>query len=664
MIFKKLIITDFGLYRGTNEFNLAPDAPDRPIILFGGKNGAGKSTILEAIRLCLYGKDALGTRVSQDDYEAYIRERQHWTDYADRPKEFRIQLVFEHVHNETLSTYDAIRTWNTEGKSIREKINLYKNQMVPQDIAEASWGDFLGDLIPPGVADLFFFDAEQIKSLANSSTETDSLAKSIRGLLNLNLVSQLQSDLRIYLKQQKKADKSEIEKELEGKFDELEKLEKRYEKCLTEKAHINSQLDRSKAKLAEARSRLVGEGALLVDEREQQEKHFKDVETAIDQKEKQIRTMAAGLLPFAMVPAWNKRLKDRLEAEKATKRAAVIESAIDEKRAGLVTYLNSADFKKQHKLSNDTVSAIEAFLMADTDEKRVDILHQISDQARARLFDWIHQVENEIPGQLHETAIQLEILTADYRELSQLLSEKPNQLITDSLLDEFQSWAEKQNQQSQALAKIEAEIARMKLEKADLEREIEKGTRIIAEADGLKERVKRVSQTQVILGEYLTRMTKVKVAELEATFIDHFNQLARKKGFFNRIEIDPTTFETQLFDHSGENIPKNHLSAGEKQLYAMALLWSLRSVSGRVLPVIIDTPMGRLDSEHRQALLTGFFPNVAHQVIILSTDSEIDPEGYKHIEAHVTRSYQLINDETAGYTEVRNGYFEADGMIA
>src|SRR5688500_583796 len=98
MILKRLVLQDFGLYGGLQTLELEPQA-GRPITLVGGTNGAGKTTILEAIRLCLHGRRALGPRVSQADYERYLRSRLHVADGGAVAESATIALEFTHAHS-------------------------------------------------------------------------------------------------------------------------------------------------------------------------------------------------------------------------------------------------------------------------------------------------------------------------------------------------------------------------------------------------------------------------------------------------------------------------------------------------------------------------------------------------------------------------------------
>ena len=108
----------------------------------------------------------------------------------------------------------------------------------------------------------------------------------------------------------------------------------------------------------------------------------------------------------------------------------------------------------------------------------------------------------------------------------------------------------------------------------------------------------------------------------------------------------------------GGSIPTNRLSAGERQLLAVAILWGLAKASGRPLPVVIDTPLGRLDGTHRRHLLTRYFPDASHQVILLSTDTEITGKARDSMEDVIAHSYTLRYREDMSATTVERGYFQ------
>jgi len=124
----------------------------------------------------------------------------------------------------------------------------------------------------------------------------------------------------------------------------------------------------------------------------------------------------------------------------------------------------------------------------------------------------------------------------------------------------------------------------------------------------------------------------------------------------NKIAIEEKDFSITLFRKNGTALSKDELSTGEKQIYAIAMLTALARVSGRPIPFVIDTPLARLDIEHRSNLVSNFFPKVSHQVVIFSTDTEIDRAYFEQLAPFISKAYLLLygGDDS---TTVSEGYF-------
>jgi DNA sulfur modification protein DndD len=144
---------------------------------------------------------------------------------------------------------------------------------------------------------------------------------------------------------------------------------------------------------------------------------------------------------------------------------------------------------------------------------------------------------------------------------------------------------------------------------------------------------------------------------MENLMLESFQKLLRKSDLVKGMTINPETFEPTLTGGDGKTLPIERLSAGERQLLATSLLWGLARASGRPVPTIIDTPLGRLDSSHRKHLVERYFPNASHQVLLLSTDEEIVGKYYEALKPFTTRSYLLAHDEKSGQTNIEKGYF-------
>ena len=136
-----------------------------------------------------------------------------------------------------------------------------------------------------------------------------------------------------------------------------------------------------------------------------------------------------------------------------------------------------------------------------------------------------------------------------------------------------------------------------------------------------------------------------------------YKKLANKKNLIDRVEMDPVTLDLSYINANGETVNKASLSAGEKQLMVISLLWALALCSKKKLPVIIDTPLSRLDSAHRVSLIQTYFPQASEQTIILSTDSEIDQNYYEIMKDDIGDEFTLIYDDVSKSTTIRYGYF-------
>ena len=121
--------------------------------------------------------------------------------------------------------------------------------------------------------------------------------------------------------------------------------------------------------------------------------------------------------------------------------------------------------------------------------------------------------------------------------------------------------------------------------------------------------------------------------------------------------IDEQTLDFTYWNDQNKVVPKNTTSAGEKQLMVTAMLWALAKCSNNRLPVIVDTPLARLDSAHRQLMVKNYFPYASEQTIILSTDSEIDKRYYDMLKPFIGREHTLLYDDETKSTTIQEGFF-------
>ena len=159
------------------------------------------------------------------------------------------------------------------------------------------------------------------------------------------------------------------------------------------------------------------------------------------------------------------------------------------------------------------------------------------------------------------------------------------------------------------------------------------------------------------LGDFKSLVVRHHVNRIEQLVLDSLRQLLRKESLVKDLNIDPNNFILELTGVDGKMLPMDRLSAGERQLLAISILWGLARASIRPLPAVIDTPLGRLDAAHRNHLVERYFPFASHQVLLLSTDEEINEKYYELLQPRIGRSYRLEFDDARDSTTVRPGYF-------
>jgi len=165
------------------------------------------------------------------------------------------------------------------------------------------------------------------------------------------------------------------------------------------------------------------------------------------------------------------------------------------------------------------------------------------------------------------------------------------------------------------------------------------------------------SNVQDVLEDYAESLRSKKLELLESYILDKLQVLLHKQNFIEKISIDRETFQVKLYKGNDDEITKDMLSKGELQMYATAVVWGLALTSGRPLPFMIDTPLARLDEEHRNSIVEEFYPNASHQTIILSTDSEVNFEYYQKLEPYISSSFVIQYDSDKGSTKKHDTYF-------
>ena len=655
----KIIIEDFGPYRGRNDLDLTT-TPDEPVILFGGRNGAGKTTLFNGLQVCLHGRSALGRRTSESEYKDFIRSKLH--EYPEKTAESAsIRLEFEYAHMGEVNRYTVTRSWRDRGKSIVEDLEVRRDGELPTELDEDQWADFLKELIPPGLSKLFFFDGEKIQELATAIEDDESFEDSLFSLLGLELVDRLDADLSIYVS--RKLDESGVE-EITEELNELREQEDEFEQQMQafkeEKAEKEAELEGVQKKIDQKEAKIAQEGGSYADKREGLKERRAELDANIENKEEQIRDIVTGAYPFALAPDLCESVVDRLQQESERQKQA----AAKEQLAGELDdvldddkLLSDVEVPEDAKgeIADRIRQAVEDRFDTDTGEKK--LLHQFSESQRQEMFSLVDTALNEVPAQLGEATNQMEAMVRERQDIETKLSRAPEEDVLSPLVEDLNELTERRGVLKSDIEELEEKISKTETKLGRLRQQIDNKLEKKSEVEAVSERAHLASKVQNVLGEYREELAKEKLRQLESVLSEKYLALSNKSQFYERVVIDEEVLDIAVETTHGNTLPQSELSAGERQIFATSLLWALADISGRPLPFMVDTPLGRLDQPHREKMVQNFFPEASHQVMVFSTDTEIDNGHYETLRDDVARSYHLDYDQTEGYTEVSTGYF-------
>ena len=284
-------------------------------------------------------------------------------------------------------------------------------------------------------------------------------------------------------------------------------------------------------------------------------------------------------------------------------------------------------------------------------------VHQFSENETRLVLSWIEQAGGDLRDKIQALADDLERAHRELHKVSDTLRKVPTDDVLRPILEEIHALNERLVKASTDALLKDQDINALELELHEAERNHAFLAQKLAAAARHSGKLHVLPRVQKTLDEYRTKLIDRKVTQLQGAVTECFNLLCRKKDTLRTIRIDSKTFSISLCDRQNRPLQKAQLSAGEKQIYAVSMLWALAKTSGRPLPIVIDTPLARLDSDHRRLLIEHYFPRASHQVIVLSTDTEVDQVYFDQLRPSIARVYHLDYDQATASTSIKQGYF-------
>ena len=646
MIINRLIMHNFGVYAETNIFEFTHK---KPIVLIGGMNGRGKTTFLEAILLSLYGANSIAFKESKyNSYNQYLRS---YVNKSNWSQSSFIELEFV-LNESTNDTYVVKREWDSLSKITREKISVQKNGVYSEFLTK-NWAMFVENILPSALSSFYFFDGEKIAELAVARTD-DQMKESIRSMLGITILDVLKNDLGRSIRRISKKG------EADESSSKLDRLREERDQAILELKKIDEfirlaieKVESVQKSLEQLHERYELQGGAVLEQRQELMQKRAEIQTEITQNAESLIEMAATELPMVLVRDLISQIKLQAEDEHND---FIMQQALEQ----MDTYVSI--FAVDHPDSISAVKAFVDFVRKQTEKDATPRIYEMSDHA---LFQMNELVENGLQQSADHTKALFSNKIALKRQLDEVdsyltldINEKELSAIYDQIKINEAELVEAQVELNK-LQKERSSVNAVVIEKtAEYNRDVEIYLQKIELRDDADRLLKYSNMALRIVDAYTIELQKRKTGTLGKTITECYKKLANKKNLIQEIVMDPETLDMQYLDEKGNEVSKKSLSAGEKQLMVIAILWALALCSKKKLPVIIDTPLSRLDSQHRSSIISTYFPNASDQTIILSTDTEIDHNYYEMMKESVGDEFTLIYSEETKSTSIEKGYFQ------
>lgn len=653
MLLKKIELTNIGPFEGKNIF-IFNTKDLKNTILIGGKNGSGKTTFLNSLKLGLYGPLAFGFKTPTNNYLNQIRILLNDKAKANPANNtFSINITFTIIENFERSYIEIYRRWTYSNSSIKEFVEFSKNGELLNDVEKDDFIEKLRTTFPPSLLELCFFDGEDISKLTNDKELTNFLRELSLKLFNLDLFTNLEENLKKYLTQNVQSTKENnllkekklIESKLNEKVSNYKELNNKLEK-LSE--HLKDTKDHYKL----IRKQFSTHGGLLYSERDQLQKKILFIENKRKEVNEQIKEFIARELPFFLSYPLLKKLVNQLHNEEEYHVSNIISTKI--KNISLSKLEQTLNISLDNQKKN---SLLEFFQNELTDSDDINIIHNASKTETNQIFSLLSSINNERLNQIYKL---IESYEKDLIKLSQL-----NQKLKDNeSTPEFHEMIISMENDTKKISQLELEIEQLKEQKELLGEEIDRINsqyeKINRELHNIYKKKSSYDVTQKVITvskKFRKDQLRRKIKDIEYFSTKMINELLRKKNFINSIQIDHENFQIYLKDDENNFINKETLSAGEKELLILALIWGTIHSSKKELPFVFDTLLGRLDLEHKSSVINKLIPKFGKQIIILSTNSEITEDLYLDLSPYISNEYTLNFDSKEKRTNIESHFF-------
>ena len=708
MKINKIVLYNFNSFEGMNEFDFSSTCDQKNIVLIGGKNGAGKTSLFTAIKIALYGPLTYGYMGINPHYISKIKDCINSNAFQTDRVKSKVQINISLLIEREVKKYEITREWTYKKQRLEEHFSVKCNDKLLDDKEQSYFQNYLLSIIPPDLFDFFLFDGEEVGNIFSTSTYNTYVRNAVYTLCGLDIFEIIRKQTGRFVGKATTEKETILLDEYKVLKEEADSLQLAISNAELEIDTLQKALEEIETESLEHETVFKNAGGITEAEKEELSKQYREAEQIKVESAVKIKNFVETLMPFYIVKEFAKKISGQLATESDR---------------GIYEYF-------QQKIKVDDIQEIlpksvpdkDAISIAETlferlkpvgyDESNVQI-HDLSQESTARVNALISMLENFDSSEMVRTVMN--------RQKAADVTMEINKLLKSAMSDEdVAKYKEKEN----ALLRRRDEISKEIFEQKNRLVELNNRMSIVAvQRERAFQAVKENTQNKNVyeLSSGLTAMMEALLSHksekikngLENLIVRNLRRIYRKDNLITHIEIDENfkfnlyqdaTYTAVELSNLMRNVGKNNfyitigqkgldqlflkydvntiadlekilqikendscdlyknidlsrLSKGERQIFILALYWAIIILSNQNIPFVIDTPYARIDGNHRKEISEKFFPNISKQVIILSTDEEINEEYYGIIKPYIAKEYLLINDENQNKTTIENRYF-------
>lgn len=661
MKFTGLEVENIFAYRGLSRVDLSACTPDRNLVVISGRNGAGKTSLLNAVKLLFLGSENEGIRRVAFGGTALV------------PKHYVLGLpgrwygVFNTSAADTGTRARVALEWSNNGRKFRAERSFKREHSTILGFVETltvtedgkpvpDQASFLAGLIPKEVVPFFFFDGEQIQSIADSEIGREQVE--IERLLGLSFVNAVTKEIELYNKAKSRLGLPEkvqveivkqenMEREARARYEAANRARVALEEEIQELTAEHSRLDRERNMLrtgiSEAdRQRMVNRIEMLgiirdrtageVAEHVPPESPWLGNLTLVRTAFEAIKAHMSGGADPDLAGRLYQNLPNELLRRLAEQRPPVVLTDEQQKR-----FL--ADVQDVLEEIGVVPDVNGDPLFASLSPRQVRSLHD-------RFMVWSEK-GGELATAHAERLRAMRNLTREQQQAQRDLDEA--EITTDEARRRFEALTKEMQSLAEEASVLTGENAKNKIEEDRALKEISIASETVRKLETQYQEVARQNKAYQLglkakqaLQHYRQQRRSQIRAAVENQLNNRVGMLLGPSQLIKSVELDEQ-FHMSYFDELANPVARGSISAGMRQLVAMSMLWALKDVADRPLPVVIDTPLGRIDRQNRALLMSEYFPQAGKPLVLLPTDSEFAPEDYLALDEHIAIRYEIQN---------------------